>query len=88
MSPWVDVARGAEAVGADYVFSYKPSPAMLAGDTFDADYVKSELKRVLELTRGCRVELILKDISTVRYEPQRLWEWARVAREAVEEQQG
>ncbi|MCE5258622.1 MAG: hypothetical protein LLG44_06100 [Chloroflexi bacterium] len=86
MSPWVDVARGAEAIGADYVYSYKPSPAMLAGDSFDAEYVKSELKRVLELTRGCRVELILKDISTMRYQPQRLWEWARIAREVVEEE--
>jgi len=28
---------------------------------------------------GCPAELILKDISTVRYQPQRLWEWADVA---------
>jgi hypothetical protein len=27
----------------------------------------------------------MKDISTVRYEPQRLWEWARIAMEEVEE---
>ncbi|MHB9034461.1 MAG: hypothetical protein ACYC6L_15625 [Anaerolineae bacterium] len=83
MSPWVDVARGAEAIGADYVYSYKPSPAVLAGDDFDADYIRSELHKVLEITRGCRVELILKDISTVRYHPERLWEWARIAREVV-----
>ena len=30
---------------------------------------------------GCPVELILKDISAVRYELQRLWEWAKVAME-------
>jgi len=34
---------------------------------------------------GCPVELILKDISTVRYEPQRLWEWEDIARRVVEE---
>jgi hypothetical protein len=33
---------------------------------------------------GCVVETILKDISTVRYEPQRLWEWAQMARELTE----
>jgi len=26
------------------------------------------------------VELILKDISTVHYEPKRLWQWAEIAR--------
>ncbi len=33
---------------------------------------------------GCHVELIMKDISTVRYQPQRLWEWARMAVEVAE----
>jgi hypothetical protein len=27
--------------------------------------------------------LILKDISTVRYEPQRLWKWAEIAMEVA-----
>ncbi len=27
----------------------------------------------------------MKDISTVRYHPQRLWEWARIAMEVAEE---
>jgi hypothetical protein len=31
------------------------------------------------------VEVILKDISTVRYQPQRLWEWERMAMRIVEE---
>ena len=29
--------------------------------------------------------LILKDISTVRYQPQRLWEWSDVAMRLVTE---
>ena len=32
---------------------------------------------------GLGLELILKDISTVRYEPQRLWTWSRIALEEV-----
>lgn len=85
MSPWVDVERGARAIGADYVFSYKPSPAVLAGDVWDPDQLRTDLRRVLEITKGCHVELILKDISTVRYQPQRLWEWAEIAKEVAEE---
>jgi hypothetical protein len=39
----------------------------------------------LDAARGCHVELIMKDISTVRYHPRRLWEWARIAMEVAEE---
>jgi hypothetical protein len=40
----------------------------------------------MEATGGaCHVELIMKDISTLRYKPQRLWEWSRIAMEVVEE---
>ena len=34
--------------------------------------------------RGCAVEVIMKDVSTVRYQPQRLWAWARMAMEVAE----
>ena len=86
MSPWVDVERGAAAIGGDYVFSRKPSPAFLAVDSFEEDAVRKDLKNTLESCRrhGCPVELILKDVSTVRYDPKRLWRWAEIARELVE----
>jgi hypothetical protein len=86
MSPWTDVRRGAEAIAGDFVFSRKPSPAFLSTDTMDEDAVRADLASTLDACRatGSPVELILKDISTVRYEPQRLWRWARIARELVE----
>jgi hypothetical protein len=31
------------------------------------------------------VEIIMKDISTMLDKPQRLWDWARIAMEVVEE---
>jgi hypothetical protein len=81
MSPWVDQERGAAEIGKDYVFSRKPSPAMLAFGSFDRDAVREDLlatRRVCE-RHGCPLELILKDISTVRYEPERLFQWAEIA---------
>jgi hypothetical protein len=85
MSPWVDEERGAAEIGRDFVYSRKPSPAMVATDRFEADYVRADLtatRRSCE-KHGCPLEFILKDISTVRYEPQRLFEWARIAMEVV-----
>ena len=85
MSPWVDVEKGAERIGSDFVFSRKPSPAFLAIDPWDPDAVQVDLQETLDAcTRhGCPLEFILKDISTVRYQPQRLWEWVDVAMRVV-----
>jgi hypothetical protein len=86
MSPWVNVEQGAEQIGPGYVFSRKPSPALLAGDTWEPDAVERDLRDTLERCNrhGCPVEFILKDISTVRYQPQRLWEWVDVAMRVVD----
>ncbi|MFW6132562.1 MAG: hypothetical protein ACOC8F_01600 [Planctomycetota bacterium] len=85
MSPWVDPARGAAALGGEYVYSCKPSPAILAEDRWRPDLARKQLREVLKATRGLPVEIIMKDISTVRYDPKRLWEWSRVAMELAEE---
>lgn len=81
MSPWVDEQRGAAEIGRDFVYSRKPSPAMLASGTFDIDRVRQDLTNTKNVCRrnGCPLEYILKDISTVCYQPQRLFDWARIA---------
>ncbi len=87
MSPWIETERATEAVGGDYVFSFKPSPAVLACDRWDLDRARLDVETTLEAARrhGCRVEIIMKDISTVRHEPRRLWEWAGMATEVAQE---
>ncbi len=86
MSPWTNQERGAERIGRDFVFSRKPNPAFLAWDDYRIDQVREDLQATKEVCDkyGCPLELILKDISTVRYEPQRLFEWAKVAMEVVQ----
>lgn len=83
MSPWVDMNHGAERIGRSYVFSYKPSPAIFMWDNWDPEAVRRDLRDSLETVKGCNVEVIMKDVSSVKYEPRRLWEWAQIAREVV-----
>ncbi len=87
MSPWVDIERGARAIGSDFVFSRKPSPAFLARDEWHPEDVEKDLRQTAELCKahGCPLEFILKDISTVHYEPQRLWQWNDIAMRVVED---
>lgn len=84
MSPWADVDKGVAEIGNDYVFSSKPNPAIVCGHAWHPDLARKRYREVLEKTRGCSVELILKDISTVEYEPQRLWEWTQIGMEEAE----
>ncbi len=85
MSPWVDDEAGAAGIGPDFVFSKKPNPALLAGPDFSEAAISSQLQKTLAACRrfACPLELILKDISTVAYQPARLWRWAELAMEEV-----
>ena len=88
MSPWADVDKCIEGTEGKYVLSHKPNPAILAEDNWHPERAREELKRVLEKTRGACVEVILKDISTLREDPQRLWEWADIAVSVCEQYGG
>jgi hypothetical protein len=84
MSPWVDPGRGAKEIAGRFVYSAKPNPAFLATDNvWDSVHAKEELESILQATEGRNVELILKDVSTVRFEPQRVWEWTDMAMRLV-----
>lgn len=83
LSPKADLRVAAEAVGRDYVLSFKPNPAHLAGDRFDADLVRHYLTQSLAAMRSSNVEIILKDITTARAEVSRLTTWTKLALEAA-----
>lgn len=80
ISPWCDTALAAERAATPYVFSHKPSPAILAGDRFNTARAEADLRGRLARSAGMPCEFIMKDISTVRHDPARVIEWCRVAR--------
>ena len=85
-SYWCQTERLWDKVGSDYILSHKPTPAIFARDHWDPDGARQELRTFLTQTGGPgQVELIMKDISTVRYQPQKLWEWAKIAMEVAAE---
>jgi hypothetical protein len=85
MSPWVDVAAGAEAIGDRAVFAYKPNPAILGMPTWDVGAAREQLREVLELTRECVIEICMKDLHAVCNQPHRMTEWIAMAKELAGE---
>lgn len=85
-SPWSDKARFAENLPEWKVMSVKPTPALLAGNFYDEDNIRKDLRESMDIAKryNRNVELILKDISTVSRDPNRLRRWAQIAMEEAQ----
>jgi hypothetical protein len=81
VSSWVDSKKAVDGLGDKYVLSRKPSPAIFI--SWDGEEAKRQLTEFQDIAKGCNTEYIMKDISTVKYQPQRLWEWAELAMRVV-----
>lgn len=86
-SPWSDREIFAQKMPKQYIMSNKPTPAFLAATHMDEELVRKDIRRTIRAARNhdISLELILKDISTVKYEPQRLWRWSQIAMEESED---
>jgi hypothetical protein len=85
MSPWVNIERGAEAIGKDFVFTHKPNPTTVSMHTWDLELARKELGEALRKTRDNHVEVVLQDLHTLHGEPHRLNEWTQMAQELVQD---
>lgn len=79
ISPWCDTEQAVANATRRYVFSHKPNPAVFAGETYDAVAAEAEVRHRLEYSDGMNCEIIAKDISTARHDPQRLIDWTAMA---------
>lgn len=81
ISPWCDRRVAAEALEDRYVYSWKPHPAYLADVEFSPEAVRTYIRGALEDSRGCVVEMVLKDTHTCNGDPDRFDLWTRIAKE-------
>lgn len=79
ISAWCDEEKMAERLSkAPVIYSRKPSPNFLGVDhVLDEEAFRAYIKRTIDLTRGCHVEIIFRDIYTLHGNPDK-------ARRAVE----
>ncbi|HQK23293.1 MAG TPA: hypothetical protein PLM66_10440 [Candidatus Latescibacteria bacterium] len=87
ISPWTDVRVAAEKLQNKYVFSWKPNPVCVS-NPYDPQTIRASIRETLEITRGCVVEMILKDTHTCNNVPGRMEEWVRIALEEAERAAG
>lgn len=85
ISTWANLQKCAEGLGNRYIFSWKPNPAIVAGEKWNPDAVRQITREAMDKTKGCVLEIILKDTHTCRNEPHRMWEWGNVVKEVIAE---
>lgn len=84
VAPWSDRETMAQHLADRYIYSMKPNPAPLASPTLDEEFIRKSLRRDLDVTRGCRVEVVMKDTHTIARKPENVIAWCRIAREEAD----
>ncbi|NQT59999.1 MAG: hypothetical protein HQ557_13530 [Bacteroidetes bacterium] len=81
VSPWANIYEAADFLkNTKYIYSRKPNPVDIT-DNFNEENYRNGLKEMLELTRDCNVEFILKDLRTCRGNPENLHRWVDITQE-------
>ncbi|MBA7617417.1 hypothetical protein ES703_24731 [subsurface metagenome] len=84
VSPWANRAVMADKLGDQYIYSMKPNPVDLAVPSLNEERIRTGLRRDLQITRNCHVEIIMKDNHTIGNNPQNVIRWCQIAREEAE----
>ena len=84
VSPWTDLRRAAQEIGGTVLLSWKPHPGLVSGTAFDEQAVKETVAQGLSWCRGMPMEIILKDVQTVRCDGGRLKRFLTIARQEME----
>ena len=83
MGPLADMKRGCEQIGKDYIVSWRPSPEVVSHG-FDEQRIRRIIRQGLMDSRGCHVEIMLKEMITIEGDISRLFKWTEIAREEAE----
>jgi len=84
VSPWADeevVGRFCRERGIAY--SRKPRPTLFMAPVYDEGAVREHLAKTVACARGCRLEIIQRDVYTTHDEPRRFVRWVELVREAA-----
>jgi hypothetical protein len=84
VSPWADFAQMAEYLQDKYIYSLKMTPTDIAVPIINEDLVRKRIRDILSITKGCVIEIIMKDNHTIGKNPNNVTRWTQIAREEAE----
>ena len=83
--PWANLGKMAQRLKKDYILTWKPNPACLAGETFDEAAVEAYMVESLQAAKPGYPEIILRDTHSCRNDPKRFTQFVNLSRRAIEQ---
>jgi hypothetical protein len=84
VTPFADIEKCAEQIGTDYIISWRPSPAEMVSNNFDPYHIRKVVKKANNIFKGLHYDICLKDVVTVKNEPERITKWVAEVRSVVD----
>lgn len=81
-SAWTDLEKVVERVGANYVIMWRQKASDVVFSE-DLNSLRRHLEEGLRRLRGCRVQIVLRELQTLAGNLDRLHLWSRLAKEAA-----
>ena len=83
VSPWSDPGIMAEILGKSYVYCRKINPAYMSTPVMDEESARTQLRDTFYATKkhGCPVEIMMRDVLTLSWNPENAISWTKIARE-------
>lgn len=78
MGPLADLKKGCEQIGRDYVVSWRPSCVPVTTGFYEQN-IRKIIRQGLKDSRGCNIEILLKEMMTVLGDLSRLFRWTEIA---------
>jgi hypothetical protein len=75
VSGWSNLAKTAELLGKNYVYSRKPTPAHISGPNANWDLLQKDIRDTYATARDCNVEILFRDVYTIHGDRSRLRRW-------------
>jgi hypothetical protein len=78
-SAWTDLSKVAETVGDKYTIMWRQKATDVVFN--DLDSIRKHLEEGMKIVKDCYVQIVLRELQTLDGKPNRLKEWASIAKE-------
>ena len=85
ISPWNDLRAMAEKLGRDYVYSRKPKPWPISGESADWDALRQDVDDTLSAARDCNLAFVYRDVYRIGRDRTRLRQWVEMVRSRIDQ---
>lgn len=87
VSPWANEEKmGAFCREQDVAYSRKPTPNLISSERWDECAQREHITKTVAAARGCRLEIIQRDVYTTCNQPERFVRWVEIVRQEAARQ--